>query len=104
MSIYRATTPTITFNFPEDVRLADVDSMVLSFAQNHRVLVNMTKNDVDIDTENNCVVATLTQEQTALFLPDLKINMQFRVKMGEDVIASNIMKVDSCRVLNAEAL
>lgn len=102
MSIYRATTPTLVFTFPFDV--STLDELNLSFAQNRRTLFTLQKKDVEIDQENSAVLATLTQEQTASFVPEIMVEIQFRVKVEGTVMASNIIQTDTKRVLETEAL
>lgn len=102
MSIYRATTPTLTFYFPFDV--TTIDDLRLSFSQNKRTVLVLEKKDVEIDGGNIAVICTLKQEQTALFVPNIDVEIQFRVKVGTSVIASKILKVDAERVLETEAL
>lgn len=102
MSIYRATTPTLTFTFPFSV--STIDELNLSFAQNRRVLFVLGINDVQIDADNDAVVVSLTQEQTTKFVPDVEVEIQFRVKVEGAVMASNIIQTDTKRVLETEAL
>lgn len=102
MSIYRATTPTLAFEFPFDI--ADIDSLNLSFSQNKRTFLVLNKDDVLFDTESNIISVTLTQEQTSEFLPDVPLEMQFRIKIDNTVMASQIVKTDASRVLETEAL
>lgn len=102
--INRATTPTLSFFFPEEVQAGSVTALKLSFAQNGRTLMDFTERDVEIDTDNNIVALVMTQEQTARFLPTVPIEIQFRCRLENEVIASNIMQIDAGRVLNSEVL
>lgn len=97
--MYRVTTPTHTFNLPFEANT--IDKLILSYKQNGNVILEKTKEDVELTGRKLIVV--LTQEETSLF-DDRKAFVQLRVKIGDKVLASNIIELYVTDVLNEEVM
>lgn len=97
----RATTPTHTFTFPEDVLVEEVDDVLVTYSQNGENVLEKTKNDLEIDTENNMyIVPKLTQEETNLFAPG-KALIQLKAKVGDVVMESQMIWLPVKPALNS---
>ena len=98
--MYRATTPTHTFNLPF---AADViDALIITYQQRGTTILEKYKSDVKL--EDNKIILTLTQEETNMFDKGDTANVQLRVKIDERVQASNIIQIHIDRVLNSEVM
>ncbi len=99
----RATTPTHTFTFPETVGVGSVTSILISYSQRGRNILEKTLDDVIIDTENNAFNVKLTQTETDLFAPG-KALVQVRVKTNDAALASQMIWLTIKPVLNSEVM
>lgn len=87
----RATTPTHTFTFPADVPVDEVDDVLITYTQNRQNILEKTKKDVEIDAVNNMIVVPkLTEAETSLFAPG-KALIQLKAKVGNTIMASQMM-------------
>lgn len=87
----RATTPTHTFTFPAEVLVDEVDEVLITYTQDRRNILEKTKKDIEIDTVNNMVIVPkLTEAETNLFAPG-KALVQLKVKVGNSILASQMM-------------
>lgn len=98
--MYRATTPKHTFKLPMETSL--IDSLIISYAQKGKVIIE--KHLEDVDLEDNSITVTLTQEETNLFTKSCTAQVQLRIKVGEYVHASDIMEIKVNDVLNDEVM
>ncbi len=97
----RATTPTHTFTFPEDVPVAEVDDVLVTYSQDGANVLEKTKKDLEIDTENNMyIVPKLTQAETNLFAPG-KALIQLKAKVGDTVMESQMLWLTVKPALNS---
>ena len=64
MQLTRGTTPTIGLNIKDELDLSLVTEVWVYFSQQNKVKIDKTIDDVTIDTENNKITLTLTQEDT----------------------------------------
>ena len=99
----RATTPTHIFTFPETVAVADVTEILISYSQCGNKILEKTLDDLTIDTENNALDLTLTQDETNLFAPG-KALIQVRAKTNEKTLASQMIWLTVKPVLNSEEM
>jgi ABC-type phosphate transport system ATPase subunit len=99
----RATTPTHTFTFPEDVEVDSVTGLLVTYSQCGKTLLEKTLNDVVRDVENNNFSLALTQSEVNLFAPG-KALVQLRAKVGGAVLASQMIWLEIKPVLNSEIL
>lgn len=96
----RGTTPTLSFTlpFPAD----EVSSMWVTIAQGGREVLNRDRSQCEIN--GNTIAVTLTQEETLELDSNEKTEIQLSVKMGEKVLRSEIIRIDTDRVLREEML
>ena len=96
----RGTTPTHRFVGETDLTGASV--LYLSYAQDGKILLEKTIDDVDISYENGeCVVKVrLTQKETLLFDEHRMVMIQIRVAFPDGTaLASNIIKTSTTSLL-----
>ena len=99
--IQRGTTPTLTFEFP--FSLNEVKRLELTFVQGDEIVLQKRLEDFLVSD----MMATLRlTEQETLSLNSRKIyvQMQFKVDINGDILASNIMSVDVGKILSGEVL
>lgn len=100
----RATTPTHTFTFPESVLIDSLGELRITYSQNGKTVLEKTLDDLTIDTENNAVSYTFTQDETNLFAPG-KALVQARAKSGSGaVLASQMVWITIKPVLNSKEM
>ena len=75
----RATTPTHTFTFPEEVPVDFVSDIVVIYSQCGKTVLKKKKEDMAMDSEGNFFSCKLTDGETNLFAPG-KALIQVRVK------------------------
>ena len=99
----RATTPTHTFTFPQDIAPADCDKILITYKQGNKKVLEKTEEDLTIGEKS--VSYTFSQEDTKLFTDREKASVQMRVLLltGE-ALASDIMQFSIKPVLNDEVL
>lgn len=97
----RGTTPTLTFKLPFDC--TSIDILNISFAQQNVVVLE--KEYYDCDIKGNEIRVTLTEDDTLKFSPaETYAEIQLRVGIGEQRLASQIMKITVDRVLKDGSL
>lgn len=85
--VVRGTTPTFTLTLPFNAEAITILSV--AFAQNEKVLINKTLNDVLIAGKQ--ITITLTENETLLFEDKSEIELQLRCGIGDKRYASCIM-------------
>lgn len=99
----RATTPTHTFTFPDEVNPADCERILVTYTQGGEKVLELTEDDATVDGQD--VKYTLTQEQTKLFSDFRQAKVQVRVlTVYGDALASDIIPFTVNPVLNDEVL
>lgn len=100
--MYRATTPTHKFAFPRD--LSEFKTVLVTYKQKGKIVMEKTKGDFTID--GNKASFVLTQEEANAFSPgDRTVSVQVRaVDIYGTVAASKIFQVNVKDVLNDEVL
>lgn len=94
----RGTTPTITFTF-SNVDITSMNVAYLTIKQSKNVIEYDLESAV-LDTENNSLAWTLTQADTLLLSPNLKVAIQVRYKLNDDTAgASQVYQVDAYKIL-----
>ena len=96
----RGTTPTLTFKLPFDC--TSIDILNISFAQHNTVVLE--KEYYDCEIKGNEISVTLTEYDTLKFDCSEHAEVQIRVGIGEQRLASQIMKVSVDRVLKDGSL
>lgn len=100
----RGTTPTHTFTFPDEVVVAGLGEILITYSQDGRTVLEKSKADLAIDTDNNAVSYVMTQEESLKFAPG-KALIQVRAKgENEKVSASQMLWLEVKPVLNSEKL
>lgn len=96
----RGTTPTHIFTLPFDVEQAE--EIRVLYAQDGDVKIKKEKEDLQILF--NSITLKLTQEETFLFDTKSLVEIQIRVKMDNNVFASDILTVRVQKLLEDEVL
>lgn len=86
----RGTTPTNIFPLPCYMRLSDLEDFTITYRQkNHNVLIKHKEDAADLRflKGKNCIAMVLSQEETLMFDPKIKIvEVQIKVRtVGSDV-------------------
>jgi hypothetical protein len=98
-AVYQATTPTHTFNLPFFAET--ISKLVLTYKQKGKVILE--KNESDVTLSEKKITLVLTQEETNLFEPDIAF-VQLRCKVGDKVMASNLVKIFVWNTFNREVI
>lgn len=100
----RATTPTHIFTFPEDVPIASLAELNITYSQCGKTILVKKLADLVISAEDNSVSCALTQEETSKFAPG-KALVQARAKNDSGtVLASQMIWLDIKPVLDSEEM
>ena len=97
--MFQATTPTHTFYLPFEASI--IDKLILTYKQDGRTVLRKTENDVIRD--HQFIRLTLSQEETNFF-SSRPASVQLRVKIGDKVLASRVVKMDVKASLNQEVM
>lgn len=98
--MYRGTTPTINLitTSIEDLNYIDISDLYVTFMQNEVLIIEKTLSDVTLNL--NTISMTLTQEETLLFDFKKTVNIQVRIKCGDNcAICSNIVNTTFDKIL-----
>lgn len=102
----KATTPTLILHFSDTLDWENVTNALVTLKNKTNELrrteeyqINLTKQDLEYDSENNTISFTLTQAQTKNFTDIVEIQMKFKNSEGS-VIATNIRELRFSRILN----
>ncbi len=88
----RATTPTHTFTFPEEVPVSEVSDVLITYSQCGKTVLEKKLSDLGIDTTNNMfVLPKLTQDETNLFAPGQAL-IQLKAKVEDRVLESQMIR------------
>lgn len=100
--MYRATTPTHTFELPFDYEQF-VDKILITYKQGNDIILEKTETDIEHDKKT--VSFQLSQEETNLFSGDSVVRIQVRVltKGGESIVSEEI-QIMAKEVLNDKVL
>lgn len=97
----RLTTPEHRFTLQLDP--SAISKIRITYAQNNAIV--LTKEDGDVSLNGNVATVKLTQEETKQFVVDKEVEIQVRVlTLGNDALASDIIKVDVKKVLDDEVI
>lgn len=97
----RLTTPEHKFTLQIDPSV--ISKVRITYAQNNAIVLNKEGDAVSID--GNIARVKLTQEETKKFVADKEVEIQVRVlTLGNDALASDIIKVDVKKVLDDEVM
>ena len=97
----RLTTPKHRFTLQLDPSV--ISKIRITYAQNNAIF--LTKENEDVSIDGNVATVKLTQEETKKFTADKEVEIQVRVlTIGDDALASDIIKVDVQKVLDDEVM
>ena len=92
MAQYVGTTPKHFFEVDIDLRTAEVIFLTYKQGEGCKQCTILEKTKDDMVIEEALVKTQLTQEETLKFIPDLKVEMQFRARFPSgQTVASNKM-------------
>lgn len=98
-TIFRGTTPTLTFTLPFEAD--NLDAFWISFKQQNKVEMNKEKDSPGVSQVTNTITVTLSQEETLRFGTG-KCLVQIRARdKNAKAIASNTMSVEVADVLRS---
>lgn len=100
----RGTTPTITMELDDNITVNDIAAATLSIAQNGKEVISKNLNDMTADGESNTLTVTLTQAETLMLDRYITAEIQLKVKIGDDVTASDIIETKVKDIINEEVL
>lgn len=100
----RGTTPTITMELDDNITVNDIAAATLSIAQSEKEVISKNLNDMTADGESNTLTVTLTQAETLLLDRYITAELQLKVKIGDDVTASDIIETKVKDIINEEVL
>ena len=84
-AIMQGTTPSLTITIdPEDFLLSDVEKLEL-YIQN-RTLTTYTAEDLTIDTTNNTITKTFTEQETSAFTTKYPVVVQARFWFSDNSV------------------
>ena len=101
-TVYKGTTPSITLSFDTELNLAAADSIVVTFATDHRRIL-FEKSYGELDVGEHTITVTFTQEQT-LALKAGPMLIQMNALIGDVRICSDIAKLQWTENLKNEVM
>lgn len=97
----RLTTPEHKFTLQIDPSV--ISKVRITYAQNNAIV--LTKEGEAVSLDGNIARVKLTQEETKKFTADKEVEIQVRIlTLGNDALASDIIKVDVKKVLDDEVM
>lgn len=99
----RGTTPTLIFNFCEDIGVFRASKIIVSFAQSGETLFDK-EIDIEKDVKENVVTLTLTQEETLAMKAGGYVQYQIRLLINGQAYATPIYKSIVLDVLNESTI
>lgn len=97
----KGSTPTHTFTLPPGT--AEKASVIeITYTQNEQVILQ--KREQDCIIKGDTVAVTLSQEETFLFMDDVIVKIQIRIKVDGKVLPSDIMRVSCKECLSSEVI
>lgn len=100
----RGTTPTIVMELPESILSSLINEAVFSIFQHGKEVVQRRLEEMDANEKENTLSVRLTQEETYSLKAYEEILMQLKIKIGDTVLVSNVMKGCVFEVLNKEVI
>lgn len=86
LEIIRGTTPTITIKIKQELDFTTVTQIWVYITQKKVVKVDKVISDVTFDSENNQILAPLTQEDTLALKEDIDALFQFRILLNNGLV------------------
>lgn len=98
--MYRGTTPTIGFQLPFEC--SNIRLLNIAFAQDNKVIFEKTMNDCDLT--GRIIMVQLREDETLSLNHRKELEIQLRVAIGNNKLASNIIKTNIGRILKEGVL
>lgn len=98
----RTTTPTHTLFFPFDPAVCD--EIEVTYSQNNTIRIQRDKSEVTINSRDDSIEYTLSQEETKSLNAIGPVFLQVKVRQGETVMASDIKTLKVNEVLNEDLM
>ncbi len=89
---------------PGEIQVADITAAVFSIAQNGIEVISKELPEMASDNTSNSLVLELTQQDTLRLNKGVVGEIQVKVKIGNNVFPSDIMRISVDRILNEEAI
>lgn len=99
----RATTPTHIIAIPSNILVGDITDLLLTYKQDHKIILTKRKKDVTIKPSENKIYVDLSQLESTQFKHGYA-DVQIRIKTNNKVLASQIIAVEVKPVLSTEEL
>lgn len=100
----RGSTPTITLTMPEEIPVGSIDAATFSIAQKGVEIISKALPSMSVDATNNALVLTLSQADTLKLDKSVVGEIQVKVKIGDTVLPSEILRIPVDRILNEVAI
>ena len=109
--IVRGATKEHNFNLPFNYKL--VDYLVITYTQNDHIILtkefSKEKNEIEFkvaDFDRSLIYYTLSEDETLLFEPDVKVYVQLKAAFSDDhrIITSEIYEVEVVDQLNTNTI
>lgn len=98
--MYIFTTPKHPFRFPESVNPADLAEILITYSQAGKIILEKHKDELTFG-ENNTVWFMFTQEESGLFRPNVRAEIQVRILFATgECYASRKKQVEILPVLH----
>ena len=101
--MYQYTTPTIRIAIPDSLPVSSMTALVITMLQG-KVRLEKKLTDVQLDTENNVIAFTLSQEETGMFSPNNIVSVQCHILVGNTAYATDLMGATIGRNIHGEVI
>lgn len=100
----RATTPTHIFTFPDSINVANVESVLITYSQSGKNILEKNIDDTTIDTENNTFTLELSQAESDLFAPGKALVQVRATTNNQSAVVSQMIWITVKPALNSEVM
>ena len=98
--MYRFTTPKHTFKFPSSIEPVNLAEILITYSQAGNIILERRKDQLTMG-ENNTVYFQFTQEDSALFRANVRVEVQVRILFATgESYASKKKEVEVLSVLH----
>ena len=100
----RGTTPTIVMKLPDYIPCEDISDAIFSIAQCENEIIKKDFSAFSIDSDSKLLYVRLTQEDTLSLKSCYSADLQLKIKIGDEVITSDITTVAVGKAFNEGVL
>ena len=100
----QGTTPTILMKLPDYIPCEAISDAVFSIAQRETEIIKKDFSAFSIDSDNKILSVQLTQKDTFALTPCYSADLQLKIKIGDEVIVSDITTIAVGKAFNKEVL